>query len=418
MTCSQNRSILVTLPLLLLILETSPPVKCQTALSLAETKHSCMALKAEFGEGCVCKQTKRYGQPECCLNNTRIQTVILKSNGLRTMPSLRMTDAHHVLVDRIDLSGNKIKFIGDSKVRNVKARTVVLSENNLLEISGYAFTESQFLKLKLNNNKNLRSISVDAFKNMVGLQTLDLSHTSISTLPINGLKKLKTLVLTNVPTLKSLPSVLSFTDLETAHFTYPHHCCLFKYVDDVTLNANGKYQRNAKEIHKRICDKKEQQKIARIRRKKETTGVDFLQMLLREWSDNTTYSGPEEHDDDELPPFTEISAEPCQSIGEEVQRYYSNITCYPQPDALNPCGNIVGYPFLRIAIWFVCLAAILGNITVWVLLGIVYEKRMRMHYLYMINMSVADMVTGNVTRQTPIQKRMKPNEEDDQNLWK
>uniref|UniRef100_A0A8R1IEE7 Receptor L-domain domain-containing protein n=1 Tax=Caenorhabditis japonica TaxID=281687 RepID=A0A8R1IEE7_CAEJA len=206
MTCSQNRSILVTLPLLLLILETSPPVKCQTALSLAETKHSCMALKAEFGEGCVCKQTKRYGQPECCcmgwqvtqmpvnltadvgylylhntsisevtsnffdaypsireleisdsvhlehfdgssltvlpklrklsvtkcpnlreisgkllVNNTRIQTVILKSNGLRTMPSLRMTDAHHVLVDRIDLSGNKIKFIGDSKVRNVKA---------------------------------------------------------------------------------------------------------------------------------------------------------------------------------------------------------------------------------------------------------------------------------------------------------
>lgn len=63
------------------------------------------------------------------------------------MPSLRMTDAHHVLLDRIDLSGNKIKFISDSKVRNVKARTVVLSENKLIEISGYAFTESQFLKL-------------------------------------------------------------------------------------------------------------------------------------------------------------------------------------------------------------------------------------------------------------------------------
>ncbi|CAA98249.2 G-protein coupled receptors family 1 profile domain-containing protein [Caenorhabditis elegans] len=480
MTCSTYRSIqlfsnLLIFILIILYLQT---IECQNALSLAQTKHSCMALKAEDGEGCTCKQTKRYGQPECCcmglivsqlptnltadvgylylhntsisvitpnffdkfpsireleidnsahlehidgsslsvlsklrklsvvkcpnlreisgkllVNNTRIQNVILKNNGLATMPSLRMTDAHHVLLDRIDLSGNKIKFISDSKVRNVKARTVVLSENKLIEISGYAFTESQFLKLKLNNNPDLRSLSVDAFKNMAGLQTLDLSHTSIDTLPINGLKKLKTLILNDVPTLKSLPSVLSFTDLETAHFTYPHHCCLFKYVDDVTMNDNGKYQRNAKEIHKRICDKREQQKVAR-RRKRETSGIDFLDMLLKEWTDNSTYTGPDDADDDELPPFVEIGAEPCQSIGEEVQKYYSNITCYPQPDALNPCENIVGYPFLRIAVWVVCLAAIVGNIIVWALLGIVYEKRMRMHYLYMINMSVADMVTG------------------------
>ncbi|ULT90995.1 hypothetical protein L3Y34_008942 [Caenorhabditis briggsae] len=481
MTCSIYRSIRL-LPKLFLFISLTllyiPEAECQNVLSLAETKHSCMALKADIGEGCVCKQTKRYGQPECCcmglevvrlpanlaldvgylylhntsiseitsnffdsypsireleidnsrflehidgfsftvlpklrklsvvrcpnlseisgkllVNNTRIQTVILKNNGLRTMPSLRMTDFHHVLVDRIDLSQNQIKFIGDSKVRNVRARTVVLSENNLLEISGYAFTESQFLKLKLNNNPNLRSLSVDAFKNMAGLQTLDLSHTAISTLPINGLKKLKTLVLNNVPTLKSLPSILSFTDLETAHFTYPHHCCLFKYVDDVTMNDNGKYQRNAKEIHKRICEKREQQELAR-RRKRDTSGVDFLEMLLKEWTDNSTYTGPDDNDDDELPPFTEIGAEPCQSIGEEVQKYYSNITCYPQPDALNPCENIVGYPFLRVAIWIVCFAAIVGNIVVWILLGIVYEKRMRIHYLYMINMSVADMFTG------------------------
>lgn len=479
MTCSTYRSILPPICFLFLLITLQiPQFQCQNALSLAETKHSCMALKADIGGGgCVCKKTKRYKQPECCcmgwevsqlpddliadvgylylhntsiteitpnffddypsireleidnsvhlehidgvsftvlpklrklsvvrcpnlreisgkllVNNTKIQTVILKNNGLRTMPSLRMTDSHHVTVDRIDLSQNKIKFIGDSKVRNVRARTLVLSENNLLEISGYAFTESQFLKLRLNNNPNLRSLSVDTFKNMGGLQTLDLSHTSISTLPINGLKKLKTLVLNNVPTLKRLPSVLSFTELETAHFTYPHHCCLFKYVDDVTMNDNGKYQRNAKEIHKRICEKREQQKMSR--RKKRETKVDFLEMLLREWTDNSTYTGPDDADEDELPPFTEIGAEPCQSIGEEVQKYYSNITCYPQPDALNPCENIVGYPFLRIAVWVVCLAAIVGNIIVWVLLGIVYEKRMRMHYLYMINMSVADMFTG------------------------
>lgn len=66
------------------------------------------------------------------------------------------------------------------------------------------------------------------------------------------------------------------------------------------MNDNGKYQRNAKEIHRRICEKKEKEKVAR-RRKRETTGVDFLEMLLREWADNSTYTGPEEQDEDELP---------------------------------------------------------------------------------------------------------------------
>lgn len=99
----------------------------------------------------------------------------------------------------------------------------------------------------------------------------DLSDTSISSLPIIGLKNLKTLTLKNVPTLKRLPPVLSFTHLETAHFTYAHHCCLFKvpsshpicplcqsilllqYVDDVVEGENGLYKNNAKEIHHRIC---------------------------------------------------------------------------------------------------------------------------------------------------------------------
>lgn len=66
------------------------------------------------------------------------------------------------------------------------------------------------------------------------------------------------------------------------------------------MNDNGKYQRNAKEIHKRICDKREQQKVAR-RRKRETSGIDFLDMLLKEWTDNSTYTGPDDADDDELP---------------------------------------------------------------------------------------------------------------------
>ncbi|VDO69649.1 unnamed protein product [Heligmosomoides polygyrus] len=49
---------------------------------------------------------------------------------------------------------------------------------------------------------------------------------------------------------------------------------------------------------------------------------------------------------------------------------------------------------LRKAIWPVCMAAIVGNVLVWVILGLAFEKRMRVHYLFMINLAIADLITG------------------------
>ncbi|PIO66629.1 hypothetical protein TELCIR_11651, partial [Teladorsagia circumcincta] len=90
-------------------------------------------------------------------------------------------------------------------------------------------------------------------------------------------------------------------------------------------------------------------------------------------------------DDDDLPAVEEVAT---------VQGFYQNITCTPQPDAFNPCENIVGLWVLRKAIWPVCMAAIVGNVLVWVILGLAFEKRMRVHYLFMINLAIADLITG------------------------
>ncbi|CAD6196431.1 unnamed protein product [Caenorhabditis auriculariae] len=330
------------------------------------------------------------------MNNAKLQSVILRNNGLHTIPSLRMTEAHKLEVD-IDLSGNQIKFIGNNKVREVRARTLKLNNNKILEIEGYAFNGSSFVKLAIDNNLDLSDLSMDAFKNVKELHHLDLSFTSINVLPINGLKNLKTLKLKNVPTLKRIPSVLSFTKLETAHFTYPHHCCLFNYVDDVVVNENGKFQKNAKEIHKRICAEKrtagrQKRRIA----ERDALSSGFLKEFFDEWMQELEGSGTDIGVDygSDLPPFSQIGADTCDSVVEEVRSYYKNITCYPSPHALNPCENIVGYSLLRIAIWVVWVMAIAGNVAVLVILGLAYERRMKVHYMYMINMAVADMITG------------------------
>lgn len=56
----------------------------------------------------------------------------------------------------------------------------------------------------INDNKELEMLKENAFNNIKNLYYLNLSNTAITSLPINGLKKLKGLYLENVPTLKVL----------------------------------------------------------------------------------------------------------------------------------------------------------------------------------------------------------------------
>ncbi|CAI4227082.1 unnamed protein product [Auanema sp. JU1783] len=326
--------------------------------------------------------------------NLRIQTVILRDNALKRMPGLRMTDDHRLEVE-VDLSGNQIQYIGERRVHGVRARSLRLNHNRIREIAAFAFKTCSFAKLYLNNNPELNDLSVDSFKGISELHHLQLSDTIISELPKNGLENLKSLTLTNVPTLKSLPSVLSFPKLKTAHFTYPHHCCLFKHVDSVLQTDGSKVKSNKN----RLCKEQENrlEKVKR-RKKREATSPPFE---FADWFPYFTDSWLPEGEQDaeeELPEFPPnmIGALKCLSETQDTtaQKLFKNITCTPQPDALNPCENIVGYPLLRKTIWIVWVLAIVGNILVWLSLSLAFEHRMRIHYLLMINLSIADLLTG------------------------
>lgn len=81
----------------------------------------------------------------------------------------------------------------------------------------------------LSGNPNLQRIATDAFAGILNVKELDLSGSRLTELPVQGLNKLERLRLRRVPTLKKLPPVLAFNNLHRAEFTYPYHCCFFKY---------------------------------------------------------------------------------------------------------------------------------------------------------------------------------------------
>ncbi|KJH51489.1 7 transmembrane receptor [Dictyocaulus viviparus] len=167
------------------------------------------------------------------------------------------------------------------------------------------------------------------------------------------------------------------------------------HVDNVIEGEGGLYKNNVKEIHHRICKQKEAHRTRR-QISNSTLTSDLWSNLFEQWLRDTDELV--DHDDEDPPAFdaSEIGATRCLDVEEvdNVQRFYQNITCTPQPDALNPCENIVGLWMLRKAIWPVCTLAIVGNVFVWVILGLAFEKRMRVHYLFMINLAIADLITG------------------------
>nr|XP_008100964.1 PREDICTED: follicle-stimulating hormone receptor-like [Anolis carolinensis] len=73
---------------------------------------------------------------------------------------------------------------------------------------------------------------------------------------------------------------------------------------------------------------------------------------------------------------------------EEVQ-----VTCFPEPDAFNPCEDIMGYNVLRILIWFINILAIMGNLVVFIIL-VSSQYKLTVPRFLMCNLAFADLCTG------------------------
>jgi len=71
----------------------------------------------------------------------------------------------------------------------------------------------------------------------------------------------------------------------------------------------------------------------------------------------------------------------------------TNISCTPEPDAFNPCEDIMGYPVLRVAVWFVVAASVFGNMSVIVVhLGLF--RRLSVPKFLQLNLAIGDLFMG------------------------
>uniref|UniRef100_A0A8C0E5Y9 Lutropin-choriogonadotropic hormone receptor n=1 Tax=Balaenoptera musculus TaxID=9771 RepID=A0A8C0E5Y9_BALMU len=69
------------------------------------------------------------------------------------------------------------------------------------------------------------------------------------------------------------------------------------------------------------------------------------------------------------------------------------LQCAPEPDAFNPCEDIMGYDFLRVLIWLINILAITGNVTVLLVL-LTSRYKLTVPRFLMCNLSFADFCMG------------------------
>ena len=155
----------------------------------------------------------------------KVRYIHITRTALTQVPVMRL-NTH--IVDIIDFDSNRIKEI-KSNTFTIRAIQVSL-ENNLIEsVHDYAFNDSKIEKLSFRGNMKLTHLAENCFHGIEHLNQLDLSQTSITKLPTDGLANLSVLRLKNTYTLKVIPSIYNFKRIKEAELTYPYHCCAFKH---------------------------------------------------------------------------------------------------------------------------------------------------------------------------------------------
>ncbi|XP_075533952.1 leucine-rich repeat-containing G protein-coupled receptor 1 [Dermacentor variabilis] len=283
-------------------------------------------------------------------------------------------------------------------------------------------------------NKILRNLNDDAIEKLCEYIKADLSETSLTKLPTRGLESLEVLELRDAPALREFPSVYHFRFIRVAHLTYPYHCCAFQfpethdpeehsrrvYYPRLRKTASG-HSAELSRVFQKHCNSDDKASMNRHQNRPPAVGEEHDFQLLERFfvvqlSTTQTTTPPSRRFVRHV--FSEfgtihVSAECttttvchklvkcCTSVIPTPAFCASQVTCgklasrrvqcLPAPDAFNPCEDVMGTMVLRVAVWFVVVAAVFGNLAV---LLVLLSGRLTVSKFLMCNLAFADLCMG------------------------
>ncbi|XP_026816863.1 lutropin-choriogonadotropic hormone receptor-like isoform X1 [Rhopalosiphum maidis] len=308
------------------------------------------------------------------LSKTFLVLRISKAN-LRVIPDLSdlgTPTAMHI----IEFEGNQLDTLQTNGIKT-RAEQLLLEYNKISVIENWAFNGSEIAKLSLRGNY-LDFLSEHSFDGILNLRTLDLSHSSMKVLPTSGLKSLEVLRVENAPSMTVIPSVYLFGNLKEAYLTYSFHCCSFQFP--------AKHDYSSYEFHKEGSQTPSECVQMKKNYNFHVVSNDFIE------NGYIDYANDSEEQFFNEPAITNSTQDIiCGNITPPTTR--SDVKCWPQPNALNPCEDIMGFYWLRVCVWLVGIAALLANVVVML---VVFRKKFNYSVprFLMSNLAFADFCTA------------------------
>ncbi|XP_072907022.1 follicle-stimulating hormone receptor-like [Hemitrygon akajei] len=309
-------------------------------------------------------------------NLPQLRYMTITNTGIRYFPDIKNIQSEDFIL--LEFRDNiNMHIIPSNAFQGLSsgALNIKLINNDLTEVQSHAFNGTDLDHLSLAGNQNLQKLHDDVFMGATGPTVLDISRTSISMLPVHGLKSVKKLIAQATSNLKKLPPLDNFVKLREASMTYPSHCCAFE-------NENAKKQ---KEIQSSAVCNKLYSNISSPR-ELEISSLHSKKSLQINSSLPQQYAFLENEawfDLNEDEPFFDYGF--CTNV--------VDVICYPKADEFNPCEDIVGKDILRVMIWLINILAIVGNVVVLIVL-LTSRYKLTVPRFLMCNLAFADFCMG------------------------
>ena len=218
-----------------------------------------------------------------------------------------------------------------------------------------------------------------------------LDNTLLAKLPSEyGIGSLKALNIKNTPNLLTIPDPAIFKKLRKVLVTYSMHCCAFRTVhrfqtfnNTRPCNTPPPTQASRLEVGD-FKSKRAENSSQGIDEEEEDEFGDLYRDLFSDIIDS--YNA--------LPP---VNDSPCDGTGELVGGsligMHLEIYCSPEPDAFNPCQDVMGTNVLRAFSWVISIFSILGNMFQLVIL-FHSKQELTVYKLLMYNLGFSNLLMG------------------------
>ncbi|KAM3606675.1 uncharacterized protein V6R79_021058 [Siganus canaliculatus] len=280
---------------------------------------------------------------------------------------------------------------GSTQTMSRKDKRLFLYDLSLKTISSHSFEGLKGVqRIEITQSVTLESIETLAFNNILDLSEISIHNTKslmhMGRRTFNHLPKLHYLSISNTG-ITVFPDITSINSLESEFIL---DICDNLYLKEIPPNAFVgmtkdyvimvlKNNRNLRVIHRDAFNG--------------ATGPGVLNIPVNlAWNNGSTYC------DESYP-----SASLVQDISfGEVNFHYPELdfcqtqptlACTPEADAFNPCEDIAGFSFLRVAIWFINILAITGNLTV-LLVSFTSRNKLSVPRFLMCHLAFADLCIG------------------------